>query len=147
MPTSSVTKLNPSALNNVLRGPQGDVARMLRGLGTRVVHTAESIADAELDVQTSQYHNGFRFDLMHGGRGVFLRVANNSKVAAFVEFGTRPHIIVPRKAMVLSWAGDAGQQVFARMVRHPGTRAYRVLERAVREEVRGRFVRSTSGPV
>jgi hypothetical protein len=57
----------------------------------------------------------------------------NVGYAAAVEFGTRPHIIVPRRARMLAWGGartlggrlrkGARATHFARMVRHPGTRA------------------------
>jgi hypothetical protein len=53
--------------------------------------------------------------------------------AAAVEFGTRPHVIVPRRARVLAWGGErtlsgrlrsgSSATKFARRVRHPGTRA------------------------
>lgn len=60
--------------------------------------------------------------------------------AAYLEFGTRPHLIVPRRARALRWAaspqgrrlsgrprsaaqrGGLGGVRFARRVRHPGTR-------------------------
>jgi hypothetical protein len=57
----------------------------------------------------------------------------NVGYAAAVEFGTRPHIIRPRRARVLAWGGARtlggrlrrGSRAtnFARFVRHPGTRA------------------------
>lgn len=54
--------------------------------------------------------------------------------AAFVELGTKAHTIVPRNRKALRWpaAGSAtlagrvssgGQAIFAKRVRHPGTRA------------------------
>jgi len=53
--------------------------------------------------------------------------------AAYVEFGTRAHVIVPRKAKVLAWGGDrrlsgtlrkgAKATSFAMRVNHPGSRA------------------------
>ena len=54
--------------------------------------------------------------------------------AAYVELGTRPHVIKPKRARVLAWpaAGQArlsgrprsgASMIFARMVRHPGTKA------------------------
>lgn len=68
--------------------------------------------------------------------------------ARHVEFGTRPHVIVPRTRKVLAWGGDrrlsgslrsgARAQFFATRVNHPGTRAKPYLrpaaERAAREE-------------
>lgn len=57
----------------------------------------------------------------------------NVGYAAAVEFGSKPHVIVPRKAKVLAWGGArtlggrsrAGSRAtnFARRVNHPGTRA------------------------
>jgi hypothetical protein len=53
--------------------------------------------------------------------------------AQAVEFGTGPHVIVPRKARVLAWGGDrrlsgslrtgAKATHFAHRVNHPGSRA------------------------
>lgn len=53
--------------------------------------------------------------------------------AAAVEFGTRPHVIVPRTKKALAWGGarrlsgslrsGASATNFARRVNHPGTRA------------------------
>jgi hypothetical protein len=54
--------------------------------------------------------------------------------AAAVEFGTRPHVIVPRKARVLAWGGartlggrlraGATATSFAARVNHPGSKAH-----------------------
>jgi hypothetical protein len=53
--------------------------------------------------------------------------------AAYVEKGTGPHVIVPRKARVLAWGGarrlsgnlrsGASPEFFAMKVNHPGTKA------------------------
>lgn len=55
--------------------------------------------------------------------------------AAYVEFGTRPHDIVPKNRKVLAWPADKGSATlagkvrkggrvrFAKRVHHPGTRA------------------------
>ena len=65
-------------------------------------------------------------DVVAGGR-------RDVGYAAAVEFGSRSHTIVPRKAKVLAWGGartlggklrkGANAKFFARRVRHPGTRA------------------------
>lgn len=57
----------------------------------------------------------------------------NVGYAAAVEFGTRPHVIVPRKKKALAWGGErtlggrlrsGGKPThFAKRVNHPGTRA------------------------
>ena len=65
-------------------------------------------------------------ELLAGGQ-------NEIGYAAAVEFGTKPHVIRPRRAKVLAWGGKRtlGGRLrkgsrpthFARSVRHPGSRA------------------------
>ena len=55
--------------------------------------------------------------------------------AKFIEYGTRPHIIRARRAMALRFEVH-GDVVYAKYVRHPGTRAQRILARAVDESLR-----------
>lgn len=71
----------------------------------------------------------------------------NVGYAAMVEFGTRPHLIVPVRARVLAWGGPrrlsgnlrsgARATSFAKRVHHPGTRPKPYLvpagEKALRE--------------
>ena len=49
-------------------------------------------------------------------------VSPDTAYAKFVEYGTRPHDIYPTKASVLAFM-MGGRQVFAKHVRHPGTKA------------------------
>lgn len=68
--------------------------------------------------------------------------------AAFVEFGTRPHDIVPKRAKVLAWGGDrrlsgrlrsgAKPTNFARRVHHPGTKAHPYLVPGARRTIEKR---------
>lgn len=53
------------------------------------------------------------------GRTEFI-VSTSSLIAVFVTKGTRPHIIVPKRATALRFSVN-GQVVFTRMVNHPGT--------------------------
>jgi hypothetical protein len=66
------------------------------------------------------------------GAEIIGRVGTNVVYAPHLEFGTRPHTIVPRKAKALSWVSAGGQRVFAAIVHHPGSRAFHVLENAAR---------------
>ena len=64
-------------------------------------------------------------------------IESNVEYAAFVNDGTRPHIIRPRTARVLRFE-VGGRVVYARVVHHPGTRARPFLDRALREVTAGR---------
>lgn len=58
-----------------------------------------------------------------------MAIRSTAKHAAFLEHGTRPHTIVPRYRKALRFTAG-GRLVFARRVRHPGTRPYRFLSSA-----------------
>ncbi len=70
--------------------------------------------------------NNARVTVLAGGR-------RNVGYAAAVEYGTRPHVIFPRKRKALAWGGarrlsgslrsGARPTHFAKRVNHPGTRA------------------------
>jgi hypothetical protein len=69
------------------------------------------------------FGTGFRAKLLAGGlRGV--------TYAAHVEYGTRAHVIRPRRRKALRFV-SGGNTVFAQRVNHPGTRAYRFMRNAL----------------
>lgn len=49
-------------------------------------------------------------------------IGPNTEYAAYVEFGTKPHVIEAKPGNTLSWMGPGGRQ-FAKKVNHPGTKA------------------------
>jgi hypothetical protein len=76
-----------------------------------------------------------------------LRIISLKKTARFLEHGTRPHRIQPRRARVLRFS-VGGHTIFRRSVRHPGTKPTRFLSQAtesafdvMKAELMRRFVR------
>lgn len=57
-----------------------------------------------------------------------------AKHAPYVEFGTRPHLIEPVRARALCFT-VGGEIVFARLVRHPGTKPQWFVRRATEETI------------
>ncbi len=60
----------------------------------------------------------------------------------FIEFGSRAHVIVPKKARGLFFVGKGGKGVFVGSVRHPGTPArphvfptYRAMRKRIRRKI------------
>lgn len=132
-------EVRQAGLDQVLRSRTGPVGRHMEAVGREAVRAANVIANAELKrgQPPAGYHGGFYAEpQLVAGRGVRIRVGNRSRVSVWVEQGTVPHIIVPRRARVLVFQNEQGATIFARRVNHPGTRAYRVLDRAVRIAVR-----------
>lgn len=62
--------------------------------------------------------------------------------AVYVEYGTRPHIIRPVRARALRFEVE-GEVVFARLVRHPGTKPQRFI-RETAEELQSQIPRLAS---
>ncbi len=79
-------------------------------------------------------------------RGLSATVEASAEYAAYIEYGTRAHIIRPRTRRALAWNDNPGARrlsgnlrsgfspnVFARLVRHPGTSAQPFLGPSARE--------------
>jgi HK97 gp10 family phage protein len=63
----------------------------------------------------------------------YVRVGPTVPYAAFVEFGTRPQEILPRRAQALRFETEAGEIVYAKRVWHPGFEGRFFVRRAVME--------------
>ena len=50
--------------------------------------------------------------------------------ASFVENGTKPHVILPKRGKWLAWENPQGDWHFARKVNHPGTKPYGYMAQA-----------------
>ncbi len=102
---------------------------MLREVGVRAVYEAKQFVHRRTGNLGRTIRLGSRsathVEVRAGG-------VNQVGYAAAVEFGSRPHIIVPRNAKVLAWGGNRtlggrlrkGSQAtnFARKVNHPGSK-------------------------
>ncbi len=92
--------------------------------------------DFEVTAQTWNHRPGFSIDSKPGER----IVGTDDTIYGYVNDGTRPHMIYPRRARRLAFAsgyraktrpgsissssgGSSGGTVFARAVHHPGTKA------------------------
>jgi len=62
-------------------------------------------------------------------------VVSSLGYVSILEGGSRPHVIRPRRAKVLAFAGANGR-VFARSVNHPGTKGYHAFRDGAASSVR-----------
>ena len=63
-------------------------------------------------------------------------VGTKIEYAPHVEFGTVPHVILPKNAKALRFKGKGGKYVFAKRVNHPGTEPNPFFERGVERTIR-----------
>jgi hypothetical protein len=97
--------------------------------------------------QTGKLQKATKAKVARLGSGRVLRLTNSKHYASFVEGGTKPHDIPKRPGKVLRFRGAGGGFVFARKVKHPGTRPYKFLSRgllAARNEFTDEMDRSMS---
>lgn len=94
---------------------------------------AQSRAKILAPVDTGRLRASIQYEIRNRALGVTGRLFSNVSYADMVHDGTRPHIIRPRRpGGVLRFTVD-GQVVYARFVRHPGTRGRPFLADAMRQ--------------
>lgn len=125
--------MDEAALRRLLTGRQSGVARMLASKAVQVESAAKRIATAEGLVDTGRYRSSISWRLGEDGQGLYAEIGSAVPYARYLEEGTRPHVIRPRSAKALWWKGAEHPVA---LVHHPGTRAYRVLQRALHAVIR-----------
>lgn len=124
-----IVRTYDTALALLLRGPSGQTARDLSLRAIRVTNAAKIIATGAPRVQTGRYRSSLSWRIGVDARGLYALVGSAVPYARIIEEGSPPHEIRPRTKRALAWPGGAHP---VKRVRHPGTRAYRVLARAIK---------------
>lgn len=96
---------------------------------TIVQEDAKRIGPGRFKNQTGNLRRSIFRRVESPARGV---VGTDEKYGAYVEFGTQPHTITPKHGKYLKFKTDSGKVVFARSVRHPGSKPYPFMEPAFR---------------
>ncbi|WTW95387.1 hypothetical protein OG216_19285 [Streptomycetaceae bacterium NBC_01309] len=117
-------RLDPGAITRMLRLRNGLAARRLAQRTERVARIAEREAPGRM----GRYVSWRVEDGPDGLQGV---ITCDHPAVHYVLNGTRPHVIRPHRAKALRFE-VRGEVVYARLVRHPGTRANAFLQRALR---------------
>lgn len=110
---------------------QNATAITLQESGFKVEEEAKNTAP----VDSGYYRNNIGFD----GKN---KVIANADYSADLEYGTKPHVIEPKSAKALHFKKD-GKDIFAKIVRHPGTKPLAIMRNAalkVQKQVGGMFI-------
>lgn len=96
----------------------------------KALNKAAEIAKAEVAADMSfggvKLKNSIRSKRLKTGIKIFTR----RQTARYVEDGTRPHPIFPRRKKWLRWMDASGNQHWRKFVNHPGTKPNPFLKRA-----------------
>lgn len=122
--------LNPAALTEMLRGPEGPVYRDLTKRCIRVTAAAKRGCPSV----TGRLRNSIRYYVKVEGRGPVGYVGSDVNYAAAVEYGTQAHDITP-KGKVLAFDLADGTRIFATIVHHPGTKGKSFLRNAIKSAI------------
>lgn len=124
-------------MKGVIRHKQivNSMNKHLKATPEKIMNTAGRIIVSEarlesarkgIKTHTGRYLRGWHYRVEQN----VLHIRNRSNHAVYIEGGTRPHVIEPRRRRALRFV-IGGTLRFAKKVFHPGTRAYRVLESAI----------------
>ncbi|WP_280413474.1 HK97 gp10 family phage protein [Nocardia asiatica] len=103
---------------------------IMGGLGRRIVTNARR----RVPVRTGALRDSIGSSVSSNTSSVRLDVFASAPHARYVEDGTDPHVIRPRRARALAFQAG-GRTVFAMRVNHPGTKATNFLSGAVADEL------------
>lgn len=119
-------RLDTAQLNRQIRGAS---RTELETAARQVVNRAKVLAP----VDTGRLRSSIRVEARRTFtlRSVYT-IGSDVEYADMVHGGTKPHIIRPKTKQVLRFK-VGGKTVFARVVKHPGTKARPFLDRALRE--------------
>lgn len=116
-------RIDPSRLQRFLRAVGGPGDRLLRRKTSEIARRARVLAAPHGTIP-----QGITAEVVNG-QGV---VRSTNPHTQFVIFGTRPHIIRPRRARALRFT-VGGRTVYAKVVHHPGYRGHDFLTEAMQQ--------------
>lgn len=112
-------RLNRSYVKQNLAKSEGVRAALLvRGLAVQTA-AKQRLNEAPRRIDTGRLRNSIQIQEFTSSHGSGVRIGTNVVYALIIHNGSKPHVIVPRNASVLSWQGPTGR-VFAMRVNHPG---------------------------
>lgn len=112
----------PKLLASLQQAPSIAAPILQRALSVSQAILAKYTTKATVPWRTGFLVQTFRAELTTG----MLRWFPTASYAPYVEFGTKPHTILPRNAKALFWPGAAHP---VRKVNHPGTKPNPFMER------------------
>jgi len=99
----------------------------LNNAGQEVLRTAQAFAPVKTGALRAQIEKTIKLST---SGPVVVTIRSKGKKAVWMERGTSPHTIAPKNGKFLKFSAG-GKTVFARVVHHPGTKAYEYMKNAL----------------
>lgn len=113
-------------LKNIVKTLKDVEVKTIAGFRTALKDTAEDMAkDAKSNVRRNSYKTGAlhkSINTVYKKQGTEAIIQATANHASFVENGTRAHTIKAKSAKALAF-NSGNKMVFAKSVKHPGTKA------------------------
>jgi hypothetical protein len=114
--------IDKSDLDKALNSPNGDVGKHLYKQALLI----QAAAKRQVGVRSGALRSSISINRGRDSRGLFVEVGSKLPHARAHHEGTKPHLITPNNRKMLRFTSK-GRIIFARQVRHPGTRANKYL--------------------
>ncbi|QFG12310.1 Hypothetical Protein OBI_RACECAR_88 [Arthrobacter phage Racecar] len=122
--------LHKASYDHMVKAPKGETGRFLAKRAEKLVH----LSRRQVGKKTRALERSISYKVVRDGRGLVAVVGSSNRVALMHHQGTRPHIILPKRAKTLRFY-SRGRIVYSKMVRHPGTKPNRYLTDNLRRVV------------
>lgn len=138
-----ITLENGAQLLNTFRAAPGIAGKEYRTALERIATTVyeKAVKNAPVNKGEGGGKKGYGGNLKqsirktpYGSTGFMIRV--NADYGVYVDQGTKPHVIVPRRAPYLVFKNSEGKWIRTRRVNHPGTKPTYFFTNAVQETER-----------
>lgn len=122
------TQFNEAGYHELVNSPTGDLNRYLKQRAERLTF----LAKRQVGKHTRELEASIGYQVVSGTSFPHILLYATSSHARMHHEGTSPHIIVPRHGRYLRFRAG-GKIVYAKVVKHPGTRPNRFFTDHLRE--------------
>lgn len=123
MASNLIIDINKPKLNYHLNSPTGQTGRWLKKRGELALNAAKR----QVGVKSGSLRRSIRMSHLTNATGQYLTIWTMHRLAEIHHNGTRPHLITPKSGNKVLRFTRGTQVIYARRVRHPGTKPNRFL--------------------
>lgn len=113
---------DPAGMAYTTRAPDGPVGKDLLKRAEKI----RALAVRQVGKKTRRLASSIKVEMTLDAQGLAARIGSSNRIALLHHNGTRPHLIVAHGVGVMRFT-SRGRVVYARMVKHPGTKPNRYL--------------------